>query len=44
MKIKKYLTLSDVKIIAAGCETEALRQNSTVSIFKGITSNFGIVF
>jgi uncharacterized protein GlcG (DUF336 family) len=29
---KKYLTLADVKIIAAGCESEALRQNMAVTI------------
>lgn len=32
MKNKKCLTLADVKIIAAGCESEALRQNWAVSI------------
>jgi glc operon protein GlcG len=32
MKNKKYLTLADVKIIASGCESEALRQNWAVSI------------
>ena len=32
MKSKKCLTLTDVKIIAAGCEVEALRQNWAVSI------------
>lgn len=32
MKNKKCLTLSDVKIIATGCESEALRQNWAVSI------------
>lgn len=32
MKNKKCLTLKDVKIIAAGCESEALRQNWAVSI------------
>ncbi len=32
MKIKKCLTLADVKIIAAGCESEALRQNWAVTI------------
>lgn len=32
MKSKKCLTLADVKIIAAGCEEEALRQNWAVSI------------
>jgi glc operon protein GlcG len=31
MKNKKCLTLADVKIIAAGCETEALKQNWAVS-------------
>jgi glc operon protein GlcG len=29
---KKYLMLADVKIIAAGCESEALRQNWAVTI------------
>ncbi len=32
MKNKNCLTLADVKIIAAGCEAEALRQNWAVSI------------
>jgi uncharacterized protein GlcG (DUF336 family) len=32
MKSKNCLTLADVKIIAAGCESEALRQNWPVSI------------
>lgn len=32
MKNKKCLTLVDVKIIASGCESEALRQNWAVSI------------
>ena len=32
MKNKKCLTLADVKIIAAGCEAEALKQNWAVSI------------
>ena len=32
MKNKKCLALKDVKIIAAGCESEALRQNWAVSI------------
>ena len=32
MKNKKCLTLADVKIIAAGCEEEALRQNWAVTI------------
>jgi len=32
MKHKTCLTLADVKIIAAGCEKEALRQNLAVSI------------
>jgi glc operon protein GlcG len=32
MKNKKCLTLADVKIIAAGCESEALKQNWAVSI------------
>lgn len=32
MESKKYLTLADVKIIAAGCESEALRQNMAVTI------------
>ena len=32
MKQKNCLTLTDVKIIAAGCESEALRQNWAVSI------------
>jgi glc operon protein GlcG len=32
MKNKKCLTLADVKIIAAGCENEALRQNWAVAI------------
>lgn len=32
MNSKKYLTLADVKIIAAGCESEALKQNWAVSI------------
>lgn len=32
MKIKKYLTLADVKIMAAACESEALRQNWPVTI------------
>jgi uncharacterized protein GlcG (DUF336 family) len=32
MKIKKCLTLADVKLIAAGCESEALRQNWAVAI------------
>ncbi len=32
MKNKKCLTLADVKIIAAGCESEALRQNWAVTI------------
>jgi uncharacterized protein GlcG (DUF336 family) len=32
MKDKKCLMLDDVKIIAAGCEAEALRQNWAVSI------------
>ena len=32
MKSKKYLTLADVKVIAAGCESEALRQNMAVTI------------
>jgi len=32
MKSKKCLALADVKIIAAGCENEALRQNWAVTI------------
>ena len=32
MKQKKCLTLADVKIIAAGCESEALRQGWSVAI------------
>jgi glc operon protein GlcG len=32
VKSKKYLTLADVKVIAAGCESEALRQNMAVTI------------
>ncbi|MCG6932988.1 MAG: heme-binding protein [Gallionella sp.] len=32
MKSKKHLTLADVKIIAAGCESEAVRQNWAVTI------------
>ncbi len=32
MKNKKCMTLADVKIIAAGCEAEALRQNWAVAI------------
>lgn len=32
MKNKKCLTLADVKIIAAACESEALRQNWAVTI------------
>ena len=32
MKNKKYLTLADVKIIAAACEAEAVKQNWAVSI------------
>jgi glc operon protein GlcG len=32
IKNKKCLTLADVKIIASGCESEALRQNCAVSI------------
>ncbi|MGA9664925.1 MAG: heme-binding protein [Gallionella sp.] len=32
MKNKQCLTLADVKIIAAGCEAEALKQNWAVSI------------
>ena len=32
MKIKKCLTLADVKLIAAGCESEAQRQNWAVAI------------
>lgn len=32
MKNKKCLTLADVKIIAAGCEAEALKQNWAVAI------------
>lgn len=32
MKSKKCLTLADVKIIASGCENEALRQNWAVTI------------
>ena len=32
MKNKKCLTLADVKIIASGCESEALRQNWAVAI------------
>lgn len=32
MKNRKYLTLADVKIIAAGCEREALRQGLAVTI------------
>jgi uncharacterized protein GlcG (DUF336 family) len=32
MKNKKCLTLADVKIIAASCESEALRQNLAVAI------------
>ena len=32
MKIKKSLTLADVKIIAAGCESEAQRNNWAVTI------------
>jgi uncharacterized protein GlcG (DUF336 family) len=32
MKNKQCLTLADVKIIAAGCESEALRQNWAVTI------------
>ncbi len=32
MKNKKCLTLADVKIIAAGCEAEALKQNWAVSM------------
>jgi glc operon protein GlcG len=32
LKKRKYLTLSDAKIIAAACENEALRQNWAVTI------------
>ena len=32
MKNKKCLTLADVKVIASGCESEALRQNWAVAI------------
>ena len=32
MKNKKCLTLADVKVIAAGCESEALRLNLAVTI------------
>ncbi|MEO8331379.1 MAG: heme-binding protein [Gallionella sp.] len=32
MRSKKYLTLADIKIIASGCEMEALRQNWAVTI------------
>lgn len=32
MKTKKCLTLADVKVIATGCENEALRQNWPVTI------------
>jgi glc operon protein GlcG len=32
MKNKKCLTLADVKIIAAGCESEAIKQNWAVTI------------
>jgi uncharacterized protein GlcG (DUF336 family) len=32
MKNKKCMTLADVKIIASGCESEALRHNWAVSI------------
>ena len=32
MKNKKYMTLADAKIIAAACETEALRKNWAVTI------------
>ncbi|MEO6974906.1 MAG: heme-binding protein [Gallionella sp.] len=32
MKNRKYLTLSDAKLIAAACENEALRQNWAVTI------------
>ena len=32
MKQKKCLTLADVKVIAAGCESEALRQGWAVAI------------
>jgi len=32
MKTKNYLTLNDVKIIAAACEAEALRNNWAVTI------------
>jgi uncharacterized protein GlcG (DUF336 family) len=32
MKIKKCLTLADVKVIASGCESEALRQSWAVAI------------
>ena len=32
MKSKKCLALADVKVIAAGCESEALRQNLAVTI------------
>jgi len=32
VKSKKHLTLADVKIIAAGCESEAVRQNWAVTI------------
>jgi glc operon protein GlcG len=32
VKSKKYLTLADVKVVAAGCESEALRQNMAVTI------------
>jgi glc operon protein GlcG len=32
VKSKKYLTLADVKTIAAGCESEASRQNWAVTI------------
>lgn len=32
MKNKKCLTLADVKVIATGCESEALRQNWAVAI------------
>jgi glc operon protein GlcG len=32
MKSKKCLALADVKVIAAGCESEALRQNMAVTI------------
>jgi len=32
MKSKKYLALADAKVIAAGCEAEALKSNKAVTI------------